>query len=640
MKKLLPTAFVGLVPSTAWCLGEPMSFILRAVLFPLTFGVAFVGAAVALAHAGILPPDRDAGANWRMAGMLSVGGIPKRTTVCATVGPRGGGSDDTTNIQNAIKACPIGQVVRLTAGAFTIAEGNYILVNRGITLRGAGPGRTILQRSGGAVMNQELPGNNPSPIVIVGPMRWNNSFVSTDLTADVTVGKYSIKVQSPAGFKVGQIVLLDERSNAGWQTDPQGRGKIWAAPDFRVVWQKHNPPQAYDDFSATTTPSTPGSAGEWFSRLDRPTAEYHRISSISGNIITFDSPATISYRVAHQAQLSYTQTPYVTNAGVENMTLRNGDDGQLRFQMAAMSWARGVESTIWHGEGFAIDHSFRIQLEKFYVHDAAWAQPGGAGYAISLAKGSSEILIQNGISVRANKVIVSRCSGAGSVVAYNYMDHGMINTIGPWIEIGLNNSHMTGSHHMLLEGNLSFNMDSDNTHGATIYSTYFRNYARGPRGRFVNSYNNKLIDDIVQYITNGPIRAAGAQAYSYWFSFVGNVLGMPGGGGIPGWVYSTSNWGQPTIWQLGWDSFAPYPVDPKVANTAIRDGNFDYVTNTVVWASSAHSLPNSLYLTQKPVFFNAGRGYTWPWVNPNGTPKLFTLPAKARYDAGTPFSQP
>ena len=53
MKKLLPTAFVGLVPSTAWCLGEPMSFILRAVLFPLTFGVAFVGAAIALAHAGL-----------------------------------------------------------------------------------------------------------------------------------------------------------------------------------------------------------------------------------------------------------------------------------------------------------------------------------------------------------------------------------------------------------------------------------------------------------------------------------------------------------------------------------------------------------------------------------------------------------
>jgi hypothetical protein len=79
-----------------------------------------------------------------------------------------------------------------------------------------------------------------------------------------------------------------------------------------------------------------------------------------------------------------------------------------------------------------------------------------------------------------------------------------------------------------------------------------------------------------------------------------------------------------------------------VAQTAIRDGNFDYLTNTVVWAANdtTHSLPNSLYLTRKPTFFDAGKGYTWPWVNPIGSPQIYALPAKARYDAGTPFRQP
>ena len=73
--------------------------------------------------------------------------------------------------------------------------------------------------------------------------------------------------------------------------------------------------------------------------------------------------------------------------------------------------------------------------------------------------------------------------------------------------------------------------------------------------------------------------------------------------------------------------------------TAIQDGNYDYLTNSVVWAASdtAHTLPNSLYLTQKPAFFNT---LDWPWVNPTGSPQLYTLPAKARYDAGTPFTQP
>ncbi len=576
--------------------------------------------------------------------MLSVGGIPNRTTVCANVSPLGGNKDDTNNIQAKIEACPIGQVVQLAAGRFTIAEGNYVLLDRGITLRGAGPGSPILQRTGGAVLNNENSGGNPSPIIIVGPMRWNNNFISTNVTADVADGASSVKVASAAGFSVGQIVLLDEASNAGWQPDPQKRGSIWAEPDFRVVWQKHNPALTdIDDFNAGETPKTAGSAGQWFSQLDRPTAEYHKISAISGTTITFDSPATISYRAAHQAQLSYSSTPYVTNAGVENLTLSNGDDGQLRFEWAALSWAKNVESTVWLGEGIAIDNSFRIQLEQFYVHDAAWAEPGGAGYAISLAQGSSEILIENGISVRANKVMVSRCSGAGSVTAYNYMDDGHINTDDGWIEIGANASHMTGSHHTLFEGNYAFNLDSDDTHGASIYMTYFRNYSPGVRRSFVSSYDGKTINDVAQR-TNGPIRAAGAMAYSYWFSFVGNVLGMPSGGGVPGWVYSASNWtnGSPTIWQLGWDAFSPYPVDAKVTTTAVRDGNFDYVTNAVTWAATdtAHTLPNSFYLAAKPAFFTAGKGYTWPWVNPTGATKLNVLPAKARFDAGTPFKQP
>ncbi len=86
----------------------------------------------------------------------------------------------------------------------------------------------------------------------------------------------------------------------------------------------------------------------------------------------------------------------------------------------------------------------------------------------------------------------------------------------------------------------------------------------------------------------------------------------------------------------------PYPTDARVAATALRHGNFDYVTNSVKWDPSiaSRSLPNSLYLTRKPAFFDAGHGYTWPWVEPTGATKLFTLPAKARYDAGTPFTQP
>ena len=94
------------------------------------------------------------------------------------------------------------------------------------------------------------------------------------------------------------------------------------------------------------------------------------------------------------------------------------------------------------------------------------------------------MLIENGISVRANKVIVARSAGAGSVVGYNYMDMAYINYNGAWIETGINASHMVGSHHVLFEGNYSHNAESDNTHGNSIYHTFFRNYLRGVRAPF------------------------------------------------------------------------------------------------------------------------------------------------------------
>ena len=110
---------------------------------------------------GILPPDRDASANWQKAGLLSVGGIPIRNTVCATLSPLGSGQDDTAVIQNAVNSCPLGQVVSLSAGTFTIAEGKYVLLNKGITLRGAGAGATILQRTNGAQLGELYPRLEP-----------------------------------------------------------------------------------------------------------------------------------------------------------------------------------------------------------------------------------------------------------------------------------------------------------------------------------------------------------------------------------------------------------------------------------------------------------------------------------------------
>jgi hypothetical protein len=118
-----------------------------------------------------------------------------------------------------------------------------------------------------------------------------------------------------------------------------------------------------------------------------------------------------------------------------------------------------------------------------------------------------------------------------------------------------------------------------------------------------------------------------------WYSFLGNVLGLPGQLPPAFALDAPFPWTDNPIgmWRLGynpenWNA----PPDPNVTSTVLRDGNFDYATNLVHWVSTGRTVPASLYLSSKPAFFGSN---TWPWVDPTGTTKLYTLPARARFDA-------
>jgi hypothetical protein len=238
--------------------------------------------------------------------------------------------------------------------------------------------------------------------------------------------------------------------------------------------------------------------------------------------------------------------------------------------------------------------------------------------------------------------MVARSSGTGSVVAYNYMDDGWISYSPTWQEIGLNASHMAGPHHVLFEGNWGFNMDTDYTHGSSQYITYLRNYTTGQRGSFTGPDANA--------------RTAGVSSWAKAFSFVGNVLGRPGQ--MSGWRYVdsmmgcdangnncvggvTGNWNPGgtvpgNIWQVGYDATNQWyqQAEKGALSTVIRDGNYDFLTNSQRWHNTpgGFTIPSSMYLTSTPAFFGSN---PWPWVDPT-TGTLQTLPAKARYDAGTP----
>jgi hypothetical protein len=108
-----------------------------------------------------------------------------------------------------------------------------------------------------------------------------------------------------------------------------------------------------------------------------------------------------------------------------------------------------------------------------------------------------------------------------------------------------------------------------------------------------------------------------------------------------------------------------YPTSPTTTLTGpgcntsgescvpIVDGNYDYKTNSIQWATNnpGHVAPNSMYLTSAPAYTAAGASgfaYPWPTFQPENAAQLpkgcngacSGLPAKARWDAGTPFVQP
>src|SRR5258706_9706854 len=430
--------------------------------------VALLGSAWP-ALADVMPAERRAAWNPGIPG-----GVPARTTVCATVNAStygNGATDATAEIQAAISACPVGQVVQLAGGDFLINGPQPVLISKGIVLRGAGPSATRLRKVS-TVAN---------PLVLIGggsPVE----AASVNLPASAPKDATSVQVASSAGFSVGQLVLLDEltdNSYVYWGVDPS---------------------------------VAPGAAGRgWFTRYDRPVGQMLEIASISGNTISFTTPLHIAFDLGYTAQLTRYTVPYGARyAGLEDLYVRGGQDDNVTVRFAMYSWVKNVESDWSIGDSFGLDSCLRCVLRDSYAHDTPNPNPDGIGYLLSIARYTADSLVENSIFMNGNKVMVMRASGGGNVVGYNYFDDGFIGNDLGRVETGLNASHMACPHFELFEGNQAFNIDGDDTWGGAVYNTFFRNHATGKRRSYADIDNR---------------RAIGLMYGHYYYSFVANVLG-------------------------------------------------------------------------------------------------------------------
>lgn len=616
-----------------------------------------------------LPDDRRT--TWR-PGVTYNGGIPTNRTQCgSTFTP----SSTQAQIQNALNTCPDNTYVLLGPGTYSLGSGGLSITRSRITLRGSGAGSTILQMANGQV---------GSPVTVGtwdgmphGWMDWR------PLTSDAVKATNTVTVGNFAGLKVGELVHIDEQYDSALayynNRAPQGDCGPLQQNDY-LGWGEC---RCVRDASCTPPGCTTNSATAAAQAQSRPVGQALEIGSCgtstpgatcTSGTLTFTSPFHWTLRVSKNARLARlvsngTVKQPVREVGVENLTARYGYGGDgwanIYFSGTMYSWAKNVETAEQiQGGSIVISGGFRNEIRDSYLHSARDPNPGGAGYGIEIETYASDNLVENSIVWSFNKVLAMRSSGGGNVIGYNYFEDGYGQGYPTIVEVGINASHMAGSHMELFEGNQGFNFDSDSYWGTQFNMVVYRNH--------LTSLRRNMPGNLASLSDVDNRRAVGLTSFQRNYSFVGNVLGYPDGylrgsavgHDYPAWsplpagstfTYEwTGNWGQqPFMWQIGYDGSGydctngwKSTPDAQATSTTLRDGNYDFVSNKVHWHGIGGSgvnngltppansnLPASLYLTGKPAFFGSN---PWPWVDPQSTGRVYTLPARARFDAGTP----
>jgi hypothetical protein len=303
-----------------------------------------------------------------------------------------------------------------------------------------------------------------------------------------------------------------------------------------------------------------------------------------------------------------------------------------RVEFDGLPSAQGGVGTGSQGCDIRVFRSARFTLSGSYLHHSRAYLTDNHAYGASLAEQTSDSLIEDNIVWFKNKNVVLEASGGGNVIAYNYVEDPVIDSGSgvrtDWMEMGIDGSHLSSPSFDLIEGNYTAKMGAAETHGNAGDQTWYRNYSKGDRISGLSG-------------SSPSIAAVMFNRYMRRMNVIGNVLSTKAGGIYePSWSGDSVPSGQistPKIWSIGLDGYNGNwggPRDPSVEQQLQRFANFDGIRNQVD-AQPATTLPDSLYLTAKPPFFGS---LPWPWVNALGASaadRLHTLPAQARFAAGT-----
>jgi hypothetical protein len=585
--KLAAVAAMLLLATTiAWLAGAP-------------FGKGGVPAAA------IIPQDRLA--DWKPGVTVGVpGGIPANRTnlLDVTKAPyhadSTGATDAQPAISQAIAKAAENDVVYLPAGKYRLDKSIAIGTKSRITLRGAGPDKTVLQMKPPCNAAIDIGGGgadwwyeNRLKLGIAGnPVRGATILTLSDVRAlDAT----------PNGG-VGQIVQIS--------LDNDPKLPVVVPANFDHV-QKQN--VRIVKKSATTVTISPG--------------------------LLYDLPDSLTPRLAPAGR----QAEFV---GIEDLTVDGAmSNAQLgiRMNQGFGCWIKNVAILNVTNYHLSIADSLQCEARHCYIARRKGAGSNGAGLLFGT---SSHCLFEDNILVEQFPLIEVN-SSSGNVFAYNYCSDSAIQGI---LGCSICSNHGAHSCFNLYEGNVAPKFQSDGYHGSASHDTAFRNWFHGTSdktdqfwicvnlNRFTRNYSlvgNVLGSKGVPWLYDNADKGFG---YDQHFIY---VLGMPnmGNGAFTG----TAQPSQGLYW-TDWETVKASPrgkgpgpggfqeLDLDVKATTLRRGNYNYRDNGVPESESlgGAALPKSLYRTEKPAWFGS---LNWPAFGPDTAFAENKIPAQVRFEA-------
>lgn len=529
--------------------------------------------------ADIIPPDRRI--DWSGAGVS--GGIPVRDTICANVknapyNAYGDGvHDDTAAIQQALDDCPDSQVVYMPPGTYRTTDTIHLYDYD--TLRGAGPGQTIIS----------LQADARSALDIRGNFYWAVTGVQKiySATGGMSKGSTQITLSDVTDINAGDELLVDQL-NDGDTVDALG-----------------------SEGFCTYCGRAEGT---------RTKGQIVEVTGVSEKNVTISPPLYWSLNTSLSPEAVLVDDNWlIKHAGVENLSITQPEPHAMylvEIDGAAYSWLKNVELSNADWRLVWMIESLHNEIRNSYFHTGLTGYGRSHGYGVLLDDYTTASLVENNIFSTLDGGSVMTGGGAsGNVIGYNYFYDAKFDD-GWWMTPSPSLNHNPHPSMNLWEGNIGYQAEADDIHGSSSHNTVFRCVSKGYQNETITSFNNAVTLGYKQR----------------YYNVLGCILGTAG----KSQVYEQSPPGDAnsdvrTIWNLGYGG-PNHAVDTQTKATLLRHGNFDYVTNSVVWdpSISNHSLPASLYLSSKPSWFGS---VPWPPIGPNVTGYVNKIPAQLRFEA-------